>query len=588
MIMLTGLVMGGCARKQVTPYDQARAQREAARSQADSGRELTPVAPGGQTGLMAPVALRQPEVPSLRPVNILRPSLGFIEERRARFENILADWQALDQQAATLPAAQEKRRAMDHCAGELRELVAKYRALAETLTARGSMRADELAGSEIFLETQRRDIRFLEGTCLPFLHAGIEQFNVRPSTSLALMEAETVLQDAMRQGDYAAVVAAYEGLPLPPGKQAGFAATQAYVQALMRLQRDGDAVAALRTLIRRQRDEGALRHEFQLMRLMGDLLLGQGKFAEARDQYRDLVAMYGEPAPQVEWANKQIALLGGGEPGEELRAYSALKRRIMTYDPARDGFRVVRQAEEFLQRFPASSVAAHVEELLQEQRRQAQLWFDGLLAQADTLAGEKRFREGIVLLENVPRDLLPPPQQDMVRTKIEALNLAEAVGAESARLLAEQESQESWNAALSHFEAGRHDEAIAGFRKLLDTKYADRARARIEEAARLGAQEDRRRAAELFIRAGRTQELEARKKLLLASRKLLKDIPVKYPQSDLLDKAAGNLKRIEEELSRIDPALLKAPMPSAGELPPDALGPLPPPSVETLNSMEAR
>ncbi|OQX18407.1 MAG: hypothetical protein BWK76_07595 [Desulfobulbaceae bacterium A2] len=586
-LLLTVALSGGCARKEVVPYDQARAQRETAKSHADSGQELPPVGQRpGQPPLTGPVSVRQPSSGAATPpMSILRPSLGFIEERRARFEKTLSDWHTLDQQLATLPTAQDKRRAMDHCSGELRELVSKYRALAENLAGRGALSAEDLAASEIFLETQRRDIRFLEGPCLPFLTAGAEQFNVRPSATVALMQAEAAMQEAMQRGDYAAVVSAYEGMSLPPGKTAGVAAVQSYVQALMRLQRDDQALAALRELLRRQHDEGILPREFQLMRLLGDLLLTQEKYGEAREQYRELARVHGELGAQVEWANRQLILLGTGEAGEEVRAYAALQRRIMGFDPARDGFRVLRQAEEFLQRYPYSPVLEQVKALLEEQRGQAQLWFDDLLARADRLAAEKRHREAVVLLENLPKDILPPPQQDMVRTKIEAITMAEAVGMETARLSVEQESQEGWNSALANFESGRYDEAITGFKKLLDTKYGERARARIDEAARLGAQEDRRRAAELFIRAGRTQDQEGKKKLLLASRKLLKDIPVKYPQSDLLDKVEGNLKRIEEEIVRIDPALLKAPVPAVDLMEPPS-GPLPPPAVEGLNGFE--
>jgi hypothetical protein len=45
--------------------------------------------------------------------------------------------------------------------------------------------------------------------------------------------------------------------------------------------------------------------------------------------------------------------------------------------------------------------------------------------------------------------------------------------------------------------------------------------------------------------------------LLLASHQLLKEILVKYPQTDLLDKVNQNLAVLEEQIRRIDPALLE-------------------------------
>ena len=100
----------------------------------------------------------------------------------------------------------------------------------------------------------------------------------------------------------------------------------------------------------------------------------------------------------------------------------------------------------------------------------------------------------------------------------------------------------------------------------MGTSYDDRARQKIDEAANLAAREDRRRAAELFVRSGRTHDLWSRKKLLLASRQLLQDILIKYPQSDIVDKVKRNLQRIDEEIAKIDPNLLSAPMTVNGGL----------------------
>ena len=78
----------------------------------------------------------------------------------------------------------------------------------------------------------------------------------------------------------------------------------------------------------------------------------------------------------------------------------------------------------------------------------------------------------------------------------------------------------------------------------------------IEEAVHLAAQENRSKAAELFVRASSTRELEKKTELLLASRELLLSILIKYPQSDLGEKVKRNLSRIEEDIRAIDPVLL--------------------------------
>ena len=96
------------------------------------------------------------------------------------------------------------------------------------------------------------------------------------------------------------------------------------------------------------------------------------------------------------------------------------------------------------------------------------------------------------------------------------------------------------------------------FTQLRDTSYDDRAVMQIAQAEQLAAQENRRKAAELFVRANATRETDKRIELLLESRELLLAILEKYPQSDLVEKVQRNLSRIEEEISAIDPALLES------------------------------
>jgi tetratricopeptide (TPR) repeat protein len=127
------------------------------------------------------------------------------------------------------------------------------------------------------------------------------------------------------------------------------------------------------------------------------------------------------------------------------------------------------------------------------------------------------------------------------------------------RLEAEETMQEIWSKGQNYLQEKEYDRAIETFSALLETEYADRATDKIAEASQLAAQDDRRRAAELFVLSGKTVDRENRTALLLQSRQLLKGILEKYPQSGLLEKTEKNLERIEEEIRSIDPALLTEP-----------------------------
>ena len=119
-----------------------------------------------------------------------------------------------------------------------------------------------------------------------------------------------------------------------------------------------------------------------------------------------------------------------------------------------------------------------------------------------------------------------------------------------------QELQNQWNNGMLLTKGGRYDEALAVFTNLLDTEYSIKAESKIKEISLEAAKADRRKAAELFIRFTKTSEPESKKKLLVESRKLLKNILIKYPEVEIAPKVLGNIKRVEQEMNAIDPNLV--------------------------------
>ena len=103
-----------------------------------------------------------------------------------------------------------------------------------------------------------------------------------------------------------------------------------------------------------------------------------------------------------------------------------------------------------------------------------------------------------------------------------------------------------------------YDGAIAIFTELLDSGYQSKAEVKIEELSLQAAKADRRKAAELFIRFTKTSDIEGKKRLLIESRNILKDILVKYPEVDIAKKVLGNIDRVEREMNELDPLLLPA------------------------------
>ena len=116
---------------------------------------------------------------------------------------------------------------------------------------------------------------------------------------------------------------------------------------------------------------------------------------------------------------------------------------------------------------------------------------------------------------------------------------------------------EQWDAAVHLMDSQSFDEAIFAFEALMGTELEEKAKIKIVEAANLGAGQMRKEAASLFIRAGKTADIEVKKQLLVDSYQMLKEILVKFPQTDLLDKVHQNIAILEEQIRKIDPALLE-------------------------------
>jgi hypothetical protein len=153
-------------------------------------------------------------------------------------------------------------------------------------------------------------------------------------------------------------------------------------------------------------------------------------------------------------------------------------------------------------------------------------------------------------------DMINDQQRDLLNARNDELALAEAAERETTKMAKEQELEQRWNNGLQLVSSGRYDEAIKVFDGMMETELGARADAKIVEISSMAAKEDRRKAADLFIRFTKTQDVEVRKNLLVDSRRLLKGILVKYPRADITDKVLGNIQRVEQEMNAIDPNLI--------------------------------
>jgi len=550
------LFMGGCVAQThpVDPY-AVRKQRE----------ELLAEQGGMPPSKSEAQQVAEPVVPVQ---DMLMPTLTLINDRIYAYEQKLEALRQLQEQSAATVPSQETLNLMSECRVQLQDILVEYNALHQRLLKKTDLSAAQLLAGESLLNLTERDITYLESDCLSL-------FNEKPVTpqqavtrSGTLFASEQQLRNYSVSGEFDKVISLYEQLPLQVGQQPSFDTTFLYGQALLKSRREAEARKVFTDLLKTIRQNDQAQWEFRLMQLIGDLEFGLEIYDGARGRYSELVDVYDDLGAKNEWAKQQLSALDRNVyQTEEVSAYARLLISYLSYNPDRDGYDVVKRAQEYRAKYPYSPVSSNADILLELAKREADLWLESLLVRIDGLVEEKKFQEALLLIERVPQNILPADKQEMLRRKNEQLLTAESISIETGRLVQEQELQEQWNNAMLKFEAGEYDQAIEDFTALLASSYQQKAQERIDEAARLAAVRDRQLAAEIFMRATRTTDTESKVKLLFASRKLLQEILIKYPQSGLTDKVNRNISRIEEEINAIDPTLLTSPTTVGGDLP---------------------
>jgi len=493
--------------------------------------------------------------------DLLLPVLTHINDRIFAYEIKLNKWKALETKATALNLEEEQKEKLARCRQQLQAVLDGYNDLHQQLLARNTFTTGDLVRGEALLAMEKQDLQFTESECGAMLVGGEQVGGLLPTNEDLIKQRRQAVRQARQRQDYQATVTAYEQLEAAGDKTPPYDLTFAYGQALMKTGQEEKARDVFSALLARIRRQDQAQWEFKLMQLIGDLEFALGKYEPAQKQYTEITDLYAQLNERNDWARQQLSALGAAnEQTREVRDYAALLRSFLAYNPDRDGFSVVRQAENFVATYPYSLVSSSADKLVTISRQRAEKWYKELLRQVDDLVTAEQYEDALLTIEAVPRTILPVEKQQELADLARKIRTTKAMKEEEERLAREQAMQENWNTAMTHLRAREYDQAIESFRKLLGTEYEEKARKRIDEAANLAASEDRKRAAELFVRSGRTHDLESRKRLLMASRQLLQDILIKYPQATLVPKAKRNLKRIEEEIRAIDPTLLETPV----------------------------
>ncbi|KJR98445.1 MAG: hypothetical protein VR65_20715 [Desulfobulbaceae bacterium BRH_c16a] len=488
------------------------------------------------------------------------PSLEYINDRIFEYGRKLERWKELDSKSMAKALEENETAEMVSCFRRLQNVVKGYSDLRSKVMLTESLPSPDRISDAAIFELQKNDIEFMESSCARLL-ASEDDVNVdwnQREEGADLSQLEILIERYSENREYEEVVQVWQKIPESQLKRVHLRAKILYGNALMYLHQEDKAAEIYQQVVDQMSDSNEQATDLvSLRKILADLYTASGNYKAAAIEYNKISDDYQNIGQLEQWSKLQLSILDRSMgTGPELQEYASLLRNYLGFIPEQDGYKVLWQAEKFLEEYPYSPVVSNVDAIKEKTKEAADRWFDGFMAGVENLTAEKKFDGALEKLETLPVDILEPEKQRIVKGKNEELMIAEAVDKETDRVAIIQGLQNQWNEAMLFMNEEKYDEAITVFANLLDSEYSVKAAEKIKEASLEAANADRKKAAGLFMRFTKTTDLESRKKLLLESRRLLKNILVKYPDVEIAPKVNSNIERVEQEMFAIDPALM--------------------------------
>ncbi len=559
-LLFCTLIHGGCVqdKKSVEPYRDSTYTTSVARVLSSNPKSSATHLSKTNTTIVQPSIQQQVPLSEKISSDTMLPLLTLVDDRIVAYEGKMEQWEKFAAEASTINLDEEQLDNISACQNQLMSILTGYNNLHQQLINESNGQTDG-AFIEGYLATERQDMSFLESDCQQIVIADQQTAGgwVAGTREMLLEEKIQELNEKMASGEYQQVIELYTQLPVEEGQHVSYDVTYSYGQALLHAGREDDASRVFQNLLINLQEQNQIEQEFKLMQLIADIQFGLENYDTAFERYVDIINRYAGLGDNIDWARRQQSVISSrNSQGIEVKNFSELMRGYLSFNAERDAFSVYLLANQFLVDFPESSVLPTVNHILFESRDRAEAWFDLLLRRISALKVEKKYQEALQIIDRLPMNKMPMEKKELLNSLSDELITISFEVEESKRMAVEEAMHEIWSEGQTLLRSKEYDQAIKVFSTLLETTYAERANDKIVEASQLAAQEDRRKAAELFVRASKTNDQESRLALLLQSRELLKGILQKYQQSGLVEKAERNLERIEQEIMAIDPSLL--------------------------------
>jgi hypothetical protein len=538
-------------KKKVPPYED---MEKAAPVERESVAAPVPAAPAVAEDMKA--GERRPGMPAegwLDPA-VLTGMSDYVSARISQYRDKQSQWQGLAASFSLHDLALPQPEKWRECTGTLGTIIDGYLALHSTLNSDGGF-AGIVPPASPYAAFQQ-DIAYLENDCQTIFAAAAavipEQLQAYRQTVAG--QAEEVVRYWAAQGDYEKVLESYENM-IGAGADKGIPpeTRELYARALRATGKLGQAADVLLEAAQGKDDLQA----WPLRLQAADLLFAEGEFPRARKEYEQVAGLFSRLKQADVQVETQLALLADqDEHGQELELYRRALKGWLQYDGATLSPDLVESVQRLEEAFPESIYTRMGRALLDKAGSRLQQNVEEAMQQARQLASERKFTQALEVLAPWSRKAQPDEAVSPVRELEEEIRKQQPQEAETQQMQEKEALDAKWQKALEMLDHQQFDQSIVLFEELVDSHYQDQARAKISEAVNLAAAELRKEAANLFIKARKTDAVEQKKALMLESRRLLLLVQQRYPQADIIDKVKQNQKATEDQIRALDPNLL--------------------------------
>jgi tetratricopeptide (TPR) repeat protein len=562
---LTALFLGGCA---ATPSETGSemaappAPENQNFEQVQQPQTEPPIQTEDDISSHPQVSLEEPvsdsdESTQIERVTVNYADLEFVQQRLTEYQIKLDQWLATSEFTDKNKLAEKFSARGFECLQLLEWILTGYNSLLERMQQTETVPVDKTDMIDP-KRMQQLDIAFLESRCGEILamETSVRPELIKEEPQYSFDEAQTIIRSHVGNTNFQEAILEYSNLSTDyPDREPAIFTQLNYGLAL---QYTGQFEAAARHLSKMLTSDDLSVEPLSLQLEIADLLLAGGNITAAESHYESFIRAHRSIEAEKSWAMDQLAFLRSVDSESEgMHAYIKLLREFLIFDYKVHSVALNEKINTFATEHAGSPFAVSALRLKTFAIEQLNLWFGRQLVKIDSLVAEKKFTEATDILKNMTNYYLPADLQAVVQKTYYEVAQAELQETKDQRRIQEMELTEQWDAAVLLMDSQRFDSAISAFEILMGTEYGEKAHIKIVEAANLAAGQMRKEAASLFIRAGKTPDIEKKKELLLDSHVLLNEILIKFPQTDLLDKVHQNVAILEEQIRKIDPALLE-------------------------------